>query len=62
MKHSFHHNVDQILDIYREVLARRDGLPHGYRVLQARISGGDLRGARPQGTRLLDIFGAGVKK
>ena len=38
LQHSFHRNVDQILEIYREILARRGGLPHGYQVFAGRIS------------------------
>jgi UDP-glucose:(heptosyl)LPS alpha-1,3-glucosyltransferase len=38
LQHSFHRNVEQILDIYREILDRRGGLPHGYRVFTGRIS------------------------
>ena len=33
LQHSFHRNVDQILEIYQEILDRRGGLPHGYQVL-----------------------------
>ena len=62
LQHSFHRNVDQILGIYQEILDRRGGLPHGYRVLEGRIEGGTSPGGRPQGSRLLDILGAGVKK
>ena len=38
LKHSFQRNVDQIMEIYREILDRRGGLPHGYQILEARIS------------------------
>ena len=38
LQHSFHRNVDQILEIYREILDRRGGLPHGYQVFAGRIS------------------------
>ena len=38
LRHSFQRNVDQILEIYGEILDRRGGLPHGYRVLQTRRS------------------------
>ena len=62
LQHSFHRNVDQILEIYQEILDRRDGLPHGYQVLEARIGDGDLRSNRPHGSRLLDVLAAGVKK
>lgn len=68
LQHSFHRNVDEILDIYQEILDRRDGLPHGYQVLEARIGAPGIRGRRelrrngPQGSRLLDILEAGVKK
>ena len=61
LQHSFHRNVDQILQIYQEILDRRGGLPHGYRVLESRIGGASQSGRR-QGSRLLDILGAGVKK
>ncbi len=56
LKHSFQRNVDQILGIYQEILDRRNGLPHGYQVLEMRLSGGDLRSSRAQGSRLLDIL------
>ena len=56
VQHSFHRNVDQILEIYREILDRRDGLPHGCRLLETRTSGGDLPSNRPQGSRWLDIL------
>jgi hypothetical protein len=84
LPHSLKRNVDRILEIYREILDRRDGLPHGYKVLQARISGAAPRrdhadrdhgymvpdavpdmvpdGARPPGSRALDMHEAGVKK
>ncbi len=62
LQHSFHRNVDQILEIYQEILDRRGGLPHGCQVLEARICGSNLRSGRPRGPRLLDILGAGVKK
>ena len=32
-QHSFNRNVDRILDIYQEILDRRDGLPHGYKII-----------------------------
>ena len=48
LQHSFQRNVDQILEIYQEILDRRGGLPHGYQVLEARI-GGDDRRRKPQG-------------
>jgi UDP-glucose:(heptosyl)LPS alpha-1,3-glucosyltransferase len=38
VQHSFQRNVDQILEIYREVLDRRGGMPHGYRLFAGRIS------------------------
>jgi UDP-glucose:(heptosyl)LPS alpha-1,3-glucosyltransferase len=62
LRHSFHRNVDQILEIYREVLGRRDGLRHGYHVLAARIPGGDSRGGTAPSRKLPDMLGAGVKK
>ena len=43
LQHSFHRNVDQILEIYREILDRRGGLPHGYQVL----AGADRRRRGP---------------
>ncbi len=39
LQHSFHRNVDQILNIYREILDQRGGLPHGYSILNTRIHG-----------------------
>ena len=36
-QHSFRRNVDEILEIYREILARRGGLPHGYQVFSGRV-------------------------
>ena len=45
-KHSFRRNVDEILAIYREILARRDGLPRGYRVFSARVPASDFSGLR----------------
>ena len=55
--------MDQILEIYQEILDRRGGLPHGYQVLEARIGGETCRAAgRMRDSRLLDILGAGVKK
>jgi UDP-glucose:(heptosyl)LPS alpha-1,3-glucosyltransferase len=51
LQHSLQRNVDQILEIYQEVLDRRDGLPHGYKVLQTRISGEGLPSGGPQGPR-----------
>ena len=62
LQHSFHRNVDQILEIYREILDRRGGLPHGYRVLDAQ----DRRrrsatAASRWAARTLDILQAGVK-
>ena len=62
LQHSFQRNVDQILEIYREILDRRGGLPHGYRILEARIGGESLRSNGPQGPQLLDILAPGVKK
>ena len=63
LQHSFQRNVDQILEIYQEILDRRGGLPHGYQVLEARIGGDELRQAAGRRVaRLLDILGAGVKK
>jgi len=61
LQHSFHRNVDEILQIYQEILDRRGGLPHGYQVLESR-TGETLRIGRPQDSRLLDILGAGVRK
>jgi UDP-glucose:(heptosyl)LPS alpha-1,3-glucosyltransferase len=61
MEHSFHRNVDQILEIYREILDRRGGLPRGWQMLEARIGDENRRG-RTQDPRSLDILGAGVKK
>ena len=49
LQHSFQRNVDQILEIYQEILDRRGGLPHGYQVLEARIGGDGL--AQPAATR-----------
>jgi UDP-glucose:(heptosyl)LPS alpha-1,3-glucosyltransferase len=46
-QHSFRRNVDQILEIYREILARRGGLPHGYRVFSGRVRSTGF--GRPQG-------------
>jgi UDP-glucose:(heptosyl)LPS alpha-1,3-glucosyltransferase len=73
LQHSFHRNVDQILEIYREILKRRGGLPHGYQVFAGRISArstGIVRNpdgtpveagaTRAAGIRLLDILQAGV--
>jgi UDP-glucose:(heptosyl)LPS alpha-1,3-glucosyltransferase len=52
-QHSFRRNVDEILGIYREILARRDGLPHGYRVFSGRVS---ANGQEPgQKARLAEI-------
>jgi len=62
LQHSFRRNVDQILQIYEEILDRRGGLPHGYQVLESRIGGEALPNGRPQDSRLFDILGAGVKK
>ena len=52
LQHSFQRNVDQILEIYQEILDRRGGLPHGYQVLEARIGGGDA--AQAAGRRARD--------
>jgi len=62
LQHSFHRNVDQILEIYREILDRRGGLPRGWQVLEARIGGDHWHRGRTRGPRLRDILGAGVKK
>ncbi len=62
LQHSFHRNVDQILEIYHEILDCRGGLPHGYQLQAARIDGHERRGSKRQVSRLLDILGAGVKK
>ncbi len=62
LQHSFHRNVDQILAIYQEIIDHRGGLPRGWQVLAARISGDDCRGSRLQNLRSSDILGAGVKK
>jgi UDP-glucose:(heptosyl)LPS alpha-1,3-glucosyltransferase len=51
LQHSFHRNVDQILEIYREILDRRGGLPHGYQVLEARIEGAGEKGRKGDGER-----------
>jgi len=61
LQHSFHRNVDQILEIYQEILDRRGGLPHGYQVLTARIDGGDPRGSGLQRPRVIDVLKAGAK-
>ena len=61
LQHSFQRNVEQILEIYREILDRRGGLPHGYQVLEARLGGDGLPSGRPLGARTLDIVKAGVK-
>ena len=37
LQHTFRQNVDRILEIYREILDRRGGLPHGYQVFAERI-------------------------
>jgi UDP-glucose:(heptosyl)LPS alpha-1,3-glucosyltransferase len=50
LQYSFHRNVDQILEIYQEILDCRSGLPHGYRVLQARIGGDGLQRGAAAGT------------
>jgi UDP-glucose:(heptosyl)LPS alpha-1,3-glucosyltransferase len=62
LQHSFRRNVDQILNIYQEILDRRGGLPHGYQVLEARVGGEGIERRALRGTRLLDILGAGVKQ
>ncbi len=72
LPHSFRRNVDQILEIYQEILDRRGGLPQGYHVLESRFGGEDLRshprpasgypGTRPHGPRSLEILGAGEKQ
>ncbi len=56
LQHSFQRNVDQILDIYREILDRRGGLPHGYEVQATRIDGIDRHGGKPQSPRSHDIL------
>ena len=63
-QHSFRRNVNQILEIYREILARRDGLPHGYRVFSGRVRSSGL-GRQPVGiateagrTNIAAILGA----
>jgi len=61
LQHSFHRNVDQILKIYREILDRRGGLPHGYQVLEAKIGGDDPRRGKPLGARTHDILQVGAK-
>jgi UDP-glucose:(heptosyl)LPS alpha-1,3-glucosyltransferase len=73
LQHSFHRNVDQILEIYREILDRRGGMPHGYQVFAGRISArsagfsrkpdgmpAETSATRAAGIRLLDILKAGV--
>jgi hypothetical protein len=55
LQYSFHRNVDQILEIYREILDRRGGLPHGCQILEARIGREDLRRYAPPGNRWTDI-------
>ena len=62
LQHSFHRNVDQILEIYDEILDRRGGLPHDYQLHAGRIEDGHRRSGKPPGSRLLDILEAGVKK
>jgi UDP-glucose:(heptosyl)LPS alpha-1,3-glucosyltransferase len=71
LPHSLQRNVDQILEIYQEILDRRGGLPHDYQVLQGRVGGGNPRGRHVghdvptvmvAGSRLLDMLEAGVKK
>ncbi len=73
LQHSFQSNVDHILEIYREILESRGGLPHGYQVFAGRISArstgisrdaahfpakaGTTNGAR---ATTLDILQAGV--
>ncbi len=37
LRHSFRQNVDQIMEIYREILERRGGLPRGYQVFAGRV-------------------------
>jgi UDP-glucose:(heptosyl)LPS alpha-1,3-glucosyltransferase len=61
LQHSFHRNVDQILEIYQEILNQRGGMPHAYRMLESRIRG-ENSSSQPQGSRYLDILEAGVKK
>jgi UDP-glucose:(heptosyl)LPS alpha-1,3-glucosyltransferase len=66
LRHSFHRNVDQILEIYREILDSRGGLPHGYQIFAGRITARGTRdGSRLSlgdgiGARVLDILQAGV--
>lgn len=38
LRHTFQRNVDEILEVYREVIRRRGGLPRGYAIWQARVS------------------------
>lgn len=47
LAHTFSRNVDQLLELYREILRRRGYLPHGYAVLSARISGDCGAGVPP---------------
>jgi UDP-glucose:(heptosyl)LPS alpha-1,3-glucosyltransferase len=73
LQHTFQRNVDQILEIYRDILDRRGGLPHGYQVFAGRMRA--EHGARSTGfsrnpagapaeagtTSALDILPSGVE-
>jgi UDP-glucose:(heptosyl)LPS alpha-1,3-glucosyltransferase len=55
-RHSFQRNVDEILEIYQEILDRRGGLPHGYQVFEARVGSQDPRGGGMPERQRLDLL------